>query len=35
LSKIGLIRYARPADPTAYTIIPASAHDIRTRYGRE
>src|SRR6185503_16617112 len=31
LSKIGLMRYARPADPMAYTTIPAIAHDSRTR----
>src|SRR3989442_908613 len=33
LSKIGLMRYARPADPTAYTTMPAIAHARRTRYG--
>src|SRR3989442_5942881 len=33
LSKIGLMRYARPADPTAYTTMPAIAHARRPRYG--
>jgi len=33
LSKMGLTSQARPADPTAYTTMPATAHPRRTRYG--
>src|SRR2546422_2431725 len=33
LSKIGLMRYASPADPAAYTTMPAIAHARRPRYG--
>ena len=34
LSKIGFTSHASPAVPTAYTIIPATAHPSRKRYGR-